>query len=153
MQEHDGFQQFVCMRDVFRLAINMGDFGAETLKPSWLYSNVPWIADLLYFRMQYFALDGVQGKTVVDVVVRNGKKQVTGGTDLKQTQAYPKGFGRAVAKLIKFRQLDAQRAANQHRNRAARMQLPSLLDDVDALGAGARLVHDAELQPLFDLFA
>ena len=38
-------------------------------------------------------------KEIVKVKVVNGRKQVTGGKHLKETQQYPKAFGARVSKL------------------------------------------------------
>lgn len=40
MQEHPCFQEFITRLNIWRHHISMGDYGAETQKPTWLYASL-----------------------------------------------------------------------------------------------------------------
>ena len=109
MQEHTYFKLFRTHIQVYRVAFNMGSFGAESLKPTWLYSNAPWIPNVLSFKTGNL-LPG-HGKKVVKVHLKNGTTKVSGGKALKETQAYPVGFGRAMCRLRKQELPNARKLA------------------------------------------
>lgn len=46
MQEHPRWRDLCRRVRVFRTHVWMGDFGAETPKPSWLYSQMQWIEQI-----------------------------------------------------------------------------------------------------------
>jgi hypothetical protein len=98
MQHHARFQQLIRLTKLIRVSLNMGEFGAHTLKPSWLYSNVRWLSDILNFRTHVFELGA--GKTIVNITCKkDGTKCVQGGKELKLSQEYPQKFGRGLAKV------------------------------------------------------
>ena len=81
-----------------KTTFNMGAFGGSSKKPSWLISdNAPWLKELkrdispedaAHFDSSENAKAGISSTT--------GKKHVTGGANLKDTQAYPPRFGGAM---------------------------------------------------------
>ena len=73
----------------------MGAFGAPTRKPTWLMSTHAW-TEQLSRKLSRDAGLGVPGTTVLLVDASDGRKRVCGGPRLKETQAYPVGYGRAV---------------------------------------------------------
>ncbi len=78
----------------------MGDFGAETLKPTWLYCNFAGIGDIDLFKTTKFVIGN--SKQIVKKSRRaDGTIAVSGGPGLKATQTYPEGFGEAIAMLRK----------------------------------------------------
>ena len=46
LEAHPRFQQLIAHFKIYRVKINMGDFGAGSLKPSWIYSNYQEISAL-----------------------------------------------------------------------------------------------------------
>eukprot|EP00969_Alexandrium_andersonii_P356383 15446430-Alexandrium_andersonii.AAC.1 len=74
----------------------MGGFGAPTAKPSRLFSNAEWL-DRLHRVLPpgFVAQDNVQTSVVG---TKGAKKTVTGGPDLKETQAYTTDFGMSVCR-------------------------------------------------------
>ena len=72
----------------------MGAFDAAPVKPIKLYGNRRLVLALGRTR------SGIAGDsrlvTTIEVDADTGKKHVTGGPMLKQTQAYPDNFGHAV---------------------------------------------------------
>ena len=76
----------------------MGAYGGSSKKPSWLLSdNAPWLKtlkrqispeDAAHFDSSENATQGIPSTT--------GKKHVTGGANLKDTQAYPPRFGQTM---------------------------------------------------------
>ena len=70
----------------------MGSYGAESKKPSYLYSIGPWVSRLVRTVDKHYK--GTVCTASSKVV--NGVKQVTGTKHLKGTQHYTKAFGVAV---------------------------------------------------------
>ena len=70
----------------------MGNFGAKTMKPTILYSNHPEVS----------MIDQTRPKMAPKVELitvwkgANGKKKIMGNSNLKKSQAYPRGFGKEV---------------------------------------------------------
>eukprot|EP00959_Pyramimonas_sp_CCMP1952_P063674 1330406-Pyramimonas_sp.AAC.1 len=71
----------------------MGDYGAMTIKPTWVYSNKQVIKDILNYKIDPGERLAGNLKTKPEMV------KTWTGTDGK-TKAYPRGFGEAVAKLL-----------------------------------------------------
>ena len=72
----------------------MGAFGAETKKPTKLWSSEKWVRDLGRKLPADFARN-----TKLETVTVNTRGGVSGGRDLKNTQAYPDGYGVALRDL------------------------------------------------------
>jgi len=70
---------------------SMGAFGAATKKPTRLYSSEEWVHEMRRAVPRDFARDP---KKQTVKIAKGGK--VTGGPDLKETQAYPDEYGRAL---------------------------------------------------------
>jgi hypothetical protein len=51
MEQHPRMRSFLRMVKCYRLACKMSDFGGSSPKPTWIYSNFPFIEDLLKFRL------------------------------------------------------------------------------------------------------
>ena len=78
----------------------MGAFGAESPKATQLVGTAPWIGGLkrtLSKKERAFPQLDIS-TSYTDTA---GKQRFSGGSQLKATQAYPKGYGAATAKLIK----------------------------------------------------
>ena len=102
LNQHPKFrksQKALGMREVF---FWMQFFGADSPKDTKLWSNVPYLG-LLENRLSKNDLASTSGRiqTAKTTVNRDGKASVSGGKDLKSTQAYPPFFGLAVASLHK----------------------------------------------------
>ena len=72
----------------------MGAFAGDTCKPLNIYSNARWIASLARTKPREFQPTNTD--TVVCTVSDTGRRQVTDGKGLKETQSYTKEFGEAV---------------------------------------------------------
>ena len=84
-----------CVGRKLRVSTWMGSFGALTPKPTWLLGNSEWMHcfhQKLSKEQQFMPNDTVMH------LPSNGRKsrRVQGGPGLKETQAYPKDYGRAV---------------------------------------------------------
>ena len=79
------------LTDWHEIFMHMGAFGAQTVKPTRLYSNRGWIKDMaLTVPAEY------KGNPELETVTRSSSGAITGGKDLKDTQAYPDGYGKAL---------------------------------------------------------
>ena len=83
------------MFPLWRHSVNMGDFGADSQKSSWLYSSHACISHVDLFEStmvaatkKKLAATGVNGMT--------GKKTINGTEDLKGSQAYTPQFAWAL---------------------------------------------------------
>lgn len=119
MQWHPRWQTLLAQMNVFRHHIFMSDFGSLSSKPTWLYSTSPWLHDVERHRTKH-----TNGKVKCDLEVStqtrrpDGTMSVSGGKDLKATQAYPLGFGRAVCRLQSDHRSERQCVAQRLREHA-----------------------------------
>jgi hypothetical protein len=84
----------------------MGSFGAPTPKATRLYSNVKGVLTRLKkpLKRNVFAQAGTDHATATSrdrYVDKKGTRRMHGGKGLKQSQAYPLGFGDAVASVYR----------------------------------------------------
>ena len=85
------------MHPVFRATVCMGAFGADTAKPTWLYSGHKWIGDIVGMQQKYSARARARGRQLTYLDEHGG---VCGAKpDLKRSQAYPPAFGEAMHEL------------------------------------------------------
>jgi hypothetical protein len=75
----------------------MGAFGASTPKATRLYSNADFAVSLLKWPLKRDAFNNQSDVCRDRYIDKSGKRRMHGGKGLKQTQAYPPGFGDAVA--------------------------------------------------------
>ena len=97
MEKHAQFQIMAQRVQIWKKSVHMSHYGAGTSKPTWLYANDSVVDDI-----DLSAWKAPLKKTLDMVKVTysaDGKKQISAGADLKASQAYPWGFGRAVASL------------------------------------------------------
>lgn len=99
MELHPHWQWFITVVPVFRHTIHMRDFGGESQKGTYLDCSHSFISGIDEFRCP----SKVPAKPDLQVsrkyIDSNGISRVSGGQDLKGTQVYPEGFGKAVLKL------------------------------------------------------
>ena len=76
----------------------MENYGGTSRKPTWIYTSDPCFSTVRQYCTRKRKAPVGQSMTVV-TTDKMGRKQVAGGKDLKATQAYPKGFGAAVANV------------------------------------------------------
>jgi hypothetical protein len=90
MELHPMFQEFVKSNKVYRKYIVMQDFGAPTLKGTWLYSSMPWLGELDNYKSPSTST-GPAPEMVRKYIDASGKQCIVGGKDLKSSQSYPPG--------------------------------------------------------------
>jgi hypothetical protein len=84
----------------------MGAHGAPTPKPTLLLGTPSWLPGL---KKTLCRADFAKARDTNVVVYSEGSKgqvRYTGSSGLKETQAYPRGYGRATAKLIRAAVVD-----------------------------------------------
>lgn len=95
--EHPRMQQLVKKINVWKTHIYMGSYGAESKKPTFLWAPSPTV--------HHFSLPLPQDKEWLAVVDKrtlpDGRTQVTGNSNLKGTQTYPREFGFATVRVWK----------------------------------------------------
>lgn len=88
-------QQLLKKINVWKTHIYMGAYGAESKKPTYLWAPCPTVS--------YFSLPLPQDKEWLAVVDKkmlpDGRTQVTGNSNLKGTQTYPREFGFATVRV------------------------------------------------------
>ena len=150
METHPRFQEFVkCMREkgvaIFRVFVEMGWNGAESPKPTWLYSTHECLKNI----KKYAISESNQRKPLVTKKRDStGKLCITGNTALKSSQAYPPAFGAAVAQLYADNKDALHKRSMDLLDAAAK--LPGI--DTSDLPARARSEWpDAKLDGVFEL--
>ena len=92
-------QELIQKTRVFRTTTSLGHFGAPTQKDIYLYSNYDRIDNVKHFAISGGAGDASK-KLVRTKLDASGKQLVTGNpSELKDSQAYPPAFGRAILML------------------------------------------------------
>ena len=118
----------------------MKDYGGDTQKPTWLYSNYNILDSLAAHRTGPGERFGTQRltRTYTD---KNGKKAFIGNKHLKESQHYPVEFGKAVRKMylkhektirMKMRSIRVKSLATRNRMSARDDWEDAVLDDVVA---------------------
>ena len=80
---------------IYKTSTWMGAYGAPTRKPTWLLSTEQWTTNLARTLKRDAPL-GVEGTTVKMADTIDGRSRVCGGPRLKESQAYPEEYGKAV---------------------------------------------------------
>ncbi len=93
---HPRFQLLLHHLQVFRAPLCLGDFGAATEKPIYLWSSHAWIQEVRPRGRKAKA----KHTTCQQRRDANGKLVVDGGRLLKSSQTYPRAFGQAVASAL-----------------------------------------------------
>lgn len=93
---------------LFKVNLRMWDFGGPTQKGTILYSNRDWIHEVLAYRMDRYG-EKPQSKLCTYTRDKKGRTKFTANTNLKQSQAYPAGFGTAMSKLFAAHKEDLAR--------------------------------------------
>lgn len=99
LQYHPAFQLLSSMLKVYRKHIKMGNFGSLTEKGTWLYSGHRDIDGIDDFQPRNLPSTGDKVNLVDVYYDKKGIRRVKGNGQLKRSQAYPKQFGRALARL------------------------------------------------------
>ena len=95
--EHNRMRSLVKSRFIYRTHMFMGSYGAPTKKPTML-----WGPDPLINMFSIPLPTNVQWeKDLVSTYVRDGRTWVTGNSNLKGSQSYPKAFGVATLGIWK----------------------------------------------------
>lgn len=94
------------------------DYGGDTEKPTWLYSNYSFISDVGLFCTGPSANFG--SHELARKSIKGNRVTYSGTPALKGSQSYPKGFGRAVRKTIQ---------KNAHIIRAKKAELRSKISN------------------------
>ena len=85
---------------VLVVSLCMDRFGSKSKKPTKLYADVAWIADIAGAEpCEDTCPDLDAPETYLTYFNKNGEPKVTGGPGLKQTQAYTPAFGREVRRV------------------------------------------------------
>lgn len=113
MEKHPRFLELASRICITRTSINMGDFGATSKKPSWIYSSHPFITELKEYAGTY-GRKRPQTQIVKRYTDKNGKKCVQGGAALKASQHYPEGFGMAMRDVFLKHRKELEAAAEAH---------------------------------------
>ena len=142
MERHPAFRHLCKVSKIYRFRVAMSDFGGHSEKPSWLYSNCPWIAGLQNYACP---LQQRSARTLaIQYVDASGNTRVKGGPDLKQSQAYPAGFGRALVQLFFDRSDDLHELAKA----ASATSAPQSFKELWQTGPGQKCWKQAHLGPV-----
>jgi hypothetical protein len=116
MQYYGRFKEWMDAFDVTRAYVNLEWFGAPHDKKIYLYSPYKWITEIVDFTTHdpgWSKKLKTQHEVSHNTVDKRGKKSYHGGKDLKQTQAYPRGFGEAIQKLFERHRPEVEAAVRK----------------------------------------
>lgn len=145
LQWHPRLQWLMGMLRVWRFEFSMLDFGSATLKPTWLYASDERCGDV---RRHYVPRDPRPREMVRRYINKQGREVYAGARDLKASQAYPAGFGDAVASMFVTHQAAfCMRARALHKTavRAYEQMPPMVVDPDPDVWADAQLAGVLEL--------
>ena len=145
MQVHARFESLIETRCVYRHSLHMKDFGAASSKPTWLYSNKPWISDISALAPPLGSPHATHQLVDSWRDPGSGKLRCQGNSRTKSSQSYPEGFGIAFAELTSLHASDIYKSSRRAERRAKSKSLPSVKCD-DAW-------IDANLSPVLALLA
>ena len=87
---------------IYQITLDMGSWTLDCVKPTVLYGTAPYLKDLarkMTTTEKYVVKNNDEKLTTSTSYVKDGKKRVDGGKDLKVTEHSPMGFGCAHARL------------------------------------------------------
>jgi len=86
-QDHPRMVWLSSVMPIYKTRIKMGEFGGETEKPTWLYSNFSFVSDISQFTIRTWHRS-LATQTLTDTYVdSNGVKRCSGNAALKASQA------------------------------------------------------------------
>ena len=147
--DYSRFQTLISKFDVWRHSFFMLDFGGETKKPTWIWSNEEFIGEI----DQYAVKRKKQTpKPLVEVWQgAGGKRKFRGNGQTKASQTYPFQFGAAVVQLYNEHEASLKReACKWHRTvdeRLASSDRAELVPTIVSQSRGGWL--DASLDDVF----
>ena len=127
---HPRLQDIVKNTSVWQVSFNMSQFGSASQKPTKLYSNAEWVADIANAEPHLDEPVLERPETFVRYFDARGNPKVKGGRDLKLTQEYTRMFG------VEVRRAWRARARRELRPRPNVEQNPDGLREMLRMGAG-----------------
>jgi hypothetical protein len=76
--------------EVIRHHFNMASYGGLTQKPTWLWSNRPWIKDVEDYTIQDWRV--AKPVSLVEVWSTDGRRKFRGNSSTKSSQEYPQAL-------------------------------------------------------------
>ena len=146
MERHPRVQWLFQKLAVFKESLRMSSYGASTEKGTWLYSNKVHISTV-HKHARSFSTPRPTVEMVQIRIDKHGNKKINGGKDLKASQSYPPGFGKAIARTLREHAGQLKTEAEELHNRA-RQFIP--LEPAHPRTAKQRW-DDAELDGVFAL--
>jgi len=104
MALHPRFDQLLELAGIgaFKLiryvATSMGAFGGPTQKATSLWGSIAWLEKL---GRTYTREHKERHRLVTEYIDKHGKRRWNGSKNLKSSQVYPRGYGKAFAQLMK----------------------------------------------------
>lgn len=117
LEYHPRMQEMLSMMPVYKTKFKMFNFGGDTSKGTLLYSNRPWISEVLSFQLNRAGEQ--QSVKLVNHWTGQGKLKFRGNDKLKGSQAYPVHFGRAMAEVFARHQCDLKASSAQVQDKVA----------------------------------
>ena len=99
LEFHPRFQDLLAKYIIHIFTVELGAYGADSLKRIKVYTNVAWLAELGERVVPRGSTFLKAGTVAIKYLDTNGDLKVKGGPDLRATQAYPAQFGMSIARL------------------------------------------------------
>lgn len=142
LERHPRFQQFMATHKIWRHCVHMLDYGAESSKPSWLYSNYEFINQIDRYKLKHECV-GPRTQLVKQTVDAAGRRRISGTGALKSSQEYPPGFGAALDNVYKDNADEIMSRAKAHRRRIKKVEFS--MEDMRVISKGSASWGDADL--------
>ncbi|CAL1128084.1 unnamed protein product [Cladocopium goreaui] len=130
---------------ITRVSTSLCWFGADTVKPLWVYSSKPEAVEVNDFANKTL-VPPKKTKLVIHYKDSKGQPRIKGGPGLKLSQSYPLRFGVAFAKV-------RSRHQKKHRSEAHRFLRTVVRDGTSAVDPSPKMnkfwVDHANLNPIF----
>ena len=99
LEFHPRYQALLAKHLVYVFTVELGAYGANSLKRIKIYTNAKWLCELGTATVPRGTTFLNSGTVAIKYVDSKGETKVKGGPDLRATQAYPPRFGIAIAAL------------------------------------------------------
>ena len=130
MIHHPRLQALVKIFTTYQAKFAMGAYKGKSLKPTIVYSNKVWIEKFGECQVSSEATFPEGADVTKKYLDRDGNPRVTGGKGLKNTQTYPRKFGRKVRQIFRqCAQLSDRECSGQDMKIARQLLKMSPLDD------------------------
>ena len=143
MERHPRFKRMMSTYGIHRVYISMGDYGASSQKPTWLYSAHECIENI-----KMFTLPGARRRKrrlATEYIDKRGEMKIMGNARVKRSQAYTTAFAAALVKVYQHSEASILEASDRLMKKTKDLDMP----DIYQTAKGSDRWLDARLDAVF----